>query len=247
MAQISRSTKVSGGTTLSANTLARAADVETDVLTLFNAHNNHDTGTSKWTVVSSFGASSVPLIADNSSGTQDIAQFKDNGTTVWSIADGGNLVSNSKKITGLAAATANGDAIRYEQVNTFRVLSVNTTALSSQDSVDNTAFTAFANLQATVTPVSSSSRFIILVTGAATDSTTDQCFHTILRGSTNIGHASSGLTEYNVTTSGPIAYHVYDSPATASAITYKAAAKRAVGTAIARLNTGTTLTVVEIG
>lgn len=116
MAQITRSTKVGGGTTLQSNTLARAADVETDVLTLFSAHNNHDTGTSKWTVVSAQGSSSVPLVADNSTGTQNIVEFKDNGTTVWSVADGGSLVSVSKKITGLADGTATGEALNYGQV-----------------------------------------------------------------------------------------------------------------------------------
>lgn len=50
MATVSRSTKISGGTTLQSATVARAADVETDMLTLFNAHNNHDSGASRWTV-----------------------------------------------------------------------------------------------------------------------------------------------------------------------------------------------------
>lgn len=89
MAQVTRSTKVGGGTTLQSNTLARAADVEIDMLTLFNAHNNHDTGTSKWTAIVAEGVTTVPLTANNSTGTQNIANFQDNGTNVLSIADGG--------------------------------------------------------------------------------------------------------------------------------------------------------------
>lgn len=146
MAQLTRSTKISGGTTLQANTLARSADVETDMLTLFNAHNNHDTGTSKWGVVSSLSATTCPLIADNSTGTNDIMNLKDNSTTVLTVADGGivtvapggttkavinstgvtlsnsaTLAMGGAKITGLAAATATGDALRYEQLLTTDV------------------------------------------------------------------------------------------------------------------------------
>lgn len=100
MAQITRSTKVNGLTTLAAHTLARAQDVEDDMLTLFNAHNNHDTGTSSWAVLKSVGASSVPLSADNSSGTQNIAELKDNGTAVVTVADGG---ATSLLATGASA------------------------------------------------------------------------------------------------------------------------------------------------
>lgn len=199
MAQISRSTKINGGTTLTANTLARAADVETDMLTVFNAHNNHDAGTSAWTVVKAEGSSSIPLVANNSSGTQNIVNFQDNGTNVLSIADGGTttvratdggtskalIVNNgtstgnileaqdngtaaltladggtltyapggttkivgstgglvlsnsatiamgSAKITGLAAATTAGDAVRYEQNKILQTLYVEDTAYST--------------------------------------------------------------------------------------------------------------------
>lgn len=101
MAQISRSTKISGGTTLAANTLARATDVETDMLTLFNAHNNHDSGTSKWVVVSAEGATSVPLVVNNSTGTQDIVQFKDNGTSVLHVTDGGIITAKAVATSGI--------------------------------------------------------------------------------------------------------------------------------------------------
>lgn len=98
MATVSRSTKVSGGTTLVASTLARAADVETDMLAIFTAHNNHDAGTSKWTVVSALNASATPLIADNSNGTNNIFEAKDNGTAVHTIADGGNQTFTGKML-----------------------------------------------------------------------------------------------------------------------------------------------------
>jgi hypothetical protein len=93
MAQITRSTKIGGGTTLSSNTLARAADVETDALTLFNAHNNHDSGSSKWTAVSAEGTSATVGIFNNSSGTNDILDCRDNGSSVFKIADGGTITA----------------------------------------------------------------------------------------------------------------------------------------------------------
>jgi hypothetical protein len=94
MAQITRSTKIGGSTTLGANTVARAADVETDVLTLFSAHNNHDSGTTKWQIVNAENASSTPLIANNSSGTQTIFEARDNGTAVFTVKDGGQLTGS---------------------------------------------------------------------------------------------------------------------------------------------------------
>jgi hypothetical protein len=191
MAQISRSTKVSGGTTLASNTSARAVDVETDILTMFNAHNNHDTGTSKWTVVSAEGATSVPLLANNSTGTQNILEARDNGTAVLTvadggattilatggssvplvvnngtstgniieikdngtnrltIADGGNVTLNggtiamgSAKITGLAAGSTSGDAVRYEQLPSVAGTITNWAALAS---MTVTGFGSIAN------------------------------------------------------------------------------------------------------
>lgn len=91
MAQITRSTKVGGGTVLQANTLARATDVETDILTLTNAHNTHDDGSAKWQVVSAENSSSVPLIANNSTGTQNIFEARDNGTARLTVADAGTV------------------------------------------------------------------------------------------------------------------------------------------------------------
>lgn len=106
--------------TFTDGTDAYGSQVENEFTSIFNAWNNHDAGTSKWTVVSTLNASAVPLIADNSSGTNDIVNFKDNGTTVFKIADGGNATlgtgnlifgTSGKGIVGTttndAAATGN--------------------------------------------------------------------------------------------------------------------------------------------
>lgn len=127
MAQITRSTKVSGGTTLQSNTLARAVDVETDVLTLFNAHNNADAGTSKWQVGSFENATSTVVIVNNSTGTNDIIDCRDNGTTVFKIADGGTATHTANAGTNKALISNNGTStgnIFEAQDNGTAVLSV---------------------------------------------------------------------------------------------------------------------------
>jgi hypothetical protein len=111
MAQISRSTKIGGGTTLQANTTARAQDVETDVLTLFAAHNTHDSGTTAWQVVKAENTSAVPLVVNNSTGVQNIAEFKDNGINVFSIADGGTATFTGTAVIPTATITTLGHTL----------------------------------------------------------------------------------------------------------------------------------------
>lgn len=107
--QISRSTKVGGGTTLTSNTLARAVDIETDMLNLYTNWNAHDAGTSKWQVVSVENSSSTPLVINNSTGTNDIVDFRDNGTSVFKISDGGRVT-----ITGALLLTSSDGLHTYQ-------------------------------------------------------------------------------------------------------------------------------------
>jgi hypothetical protein len=51
--------------------------------------NNRNDGSATWDVVKVTSASTVPFIANNSTGTSNIANFQDNGTSVLSVADGG--------------------------------------------------------------------------------------------------------------------------------------------------------------
>lgn len=75
--------------TFTDGTDAYGSQVENEFTSIFNAWNNHDAGTSKWTVVSALNASATPLIADNSTGTNAIAEFKDNSTSILKVLDGG--------------------------------------------------------------------------------------------------------------------------------------------------------------
>jgi hypothetical protein len=108
MAQLTRSTKIGGGTTLQSNTLARAADVEADILTLFSNNNNLDSGASTWAKVIAENASAVPLIANNVAGTNDIADFRDNGTSVLKVADGGTTTVTATGVATKALVVNNG-------------------------------------------------------------------------------------------------------------------------------------------
>lgn len=81
---------VSVTNTFVANTTAVAAQVNTNFSDLVNYINNRNSGSATWDVVSVLSASDIPLIADNSSGTQAICSLRDNGSTVFTVIDGGN-------------------------------------------------------------------------------------------------------------------------------------------------------------
>lgn len=93
MAQITRSTKIGGGTVLQSNTTARATDVETDIAALYAEHNAHDDGSKVWGRVLATSSAATPIIADNNSGTNDIFEARDNGAAVFTIADGGAITA----------------------------------------------------------------------------------------------------------------------------------------------------------
>lgn len=63
--------------------------------------NNRNSGSSTWDAVYATSASIVPLIANNSTGSVNIANFQDNGTNVMTVADGGAVT-----ITATAGGTS---------------------------------------------------------------------------------------------------------------------------------------------
>lgn len=134
MASVTRGIKSTGGTAFQADADILAAEHNTDLDTIYDAWNAHNSGSSTWGTVSVSNASSTPLIVNNSSGTNDIFEMRDNGTMVFKLADGGVLtfapggttkvimnstgiaLSNSAKVSGSAEATADGDLVRYQQI-----------------------------------------------------------------------------------------------------------------------------------
>jgi hypothetical protein len=198
------------------------SQLETEIDNIINTHNSLDSGTSKWTVVNTSNASSTPLISDNSSGTNNIAEFKDNGTAVWTIADGGNLVSASKKITGLAAGSATGDAATYEQLKVVQTVSA--TSTSAFTTTSNTAQTT--NTSVSITPTSSSNKVLVLVAGVGrtANAANSSIYISLYRGTTNLGGGTDAALVRIVGPSGVVtgngSFAYLDSPATTSATTY---------------------------
>lgn len=111
MAQITRPTKAASSTeNYAANSVLTSAELDGDMEILKDGHNDHDTGTSKWQVVSAENGTNIPLIVNNSTGTQNIANFRDNGTNVLTVADGGatSATATGATSTALTATAANG-------------------------------------------------------------------------------------------------------------------------------------------
>ena len=84
------------------NTLSNAATIlasehNTNYSDIVNYINNRNSGSATWDACSISSSSNVPLVVNNSTGTQDIARFQDNGTNVLQIVDGGiiNMASQS--------------------------------------------------------------------------------------------------------------------------------------------------------
>lgn len=131
-----------------------------------------------------------------------------------------NVPMNSKKLTGLAAGTTNGDSVRYEQ-NFIRQAPIQATTTTPVTTTSGTFQTT--NLSASITPGSASSRVKITVTGDGSASTTGNALFSIFRGASNLG-AATGFASLNPPSAAaikaPIAMSFIDSPATTSATTY---------------------------
>lgn len=80
-----------------ANTSAQAGQVNTNFSDLVLYISNRNDGSATWDRVLVTSSSSVPLVINNSTGTTNIANFQDNGTTVFQIVDGGDVYMNTGK------------------------------------------------------------------------------------------------------------------------------------------------------
>lgn len=136
----------------------------------------------------------------------------------------GDIAMGSHKVTGLAAATASGEATRYEQINGFRVLSVNTVSTTA---VTNNSTTSYVDtgLTKAITPVSSASKFFIFATVGAHKNTANYMIITIARDGTDLSPGAAGFALRGfVSGAGSFDFNspvqFFDSPATGSSITY---------------------------
>ncbi len=125
-------TLVNGSTVLAAEHNTNYSDIVTYI-------NNRNAGSSSWDAVSTSSATAIPLIADNSTGTQDIARFQDNGTNVLQIINGGivNMASQSsaRAFRNTSTQSLSGSTKVQFNAETYDVQ-------SEFDSVTNFRFTA---------------------------------------------------------------------------------------------------------
>ena len=111
--------------TFVANTVISSSAMNINFSDLVTYINNRNTGSATWDAIRVTTASAVPLVANNSSGSSNIANFQDNGTNVLSIADGGATtmtataggssipltVDNSTSTGSILVAKDNGSAV----------------------------------------------------------------------------------------------------------------------------------------
>lgn len=83
--------------TLSNGATILASEHNTNYSDIVTYVNNRNSGSATWDAISVASSSTVPLVINNSTGTQDIARFQDNGSNVFQVLDGGiiNMASQS--------------------------------------------------------------------------------------------------------------------------------------------------------
>src|SRR3990167_2986543 len=99
---------------------------------IVNYVNNRNSGSSTWDAVSSSSTSNVPLVCNNSTGTQNIANFQDNGSNVFSIADGSVVMTQNSQGIGIGATPSQSSTWAS---NTYVVLTVANTASAGKSAV----------------------------------------------------------------------------------------------------------------
>lgn len=210
-------------------TTAYGSQVEAEIGNIVTVLNNLNIAATTWGQVSIAHATSVPLIADCSAGTQHIADFKNNAVIKASIESTGKLncvgiAVGSAKITGGLAATAATDIPIFSQI-IYGVAPVQTVATTAFTTTSSTFQTS--NLSASITPSSSSKRVKITVTGSISiaASTGQNAQVSLFRGASNLATGADAdfsrvFSAAAQTIISPMHVTFIDSPATTSSTTY---------------------------
>lgn len=127
--------------TLSNGATIIASDHNTNYSDIVNYINNRNSGSATWDGCSVASGSVVPVILNNSSGTQDIFRAQDNGSNVMVIPDGGIITMGSQSAARAYRGTSNqtinsGSAVKVQ----FNAESYD--VKSEFDSATNFRFTA---------------------------------------------------------------------------------------------------------
>jgi len=167
--------------------------------------------------------------------TLDIGTPSDNTVTAAKIVDG--AITSGKLASGVGG----------------KVLQVITATDDTQRSTTSTSFVTASNtLSVSITPSSTSSKVLILVSSSGKCNGNSQGFFTIYRdGTTNLGEASNGFirtTDGNVDVSVGLGINYLDSPSTTSATTYQVYMRASANTVFLQSNTCRgVITAMEIG
>lgn len=86
------------------NTVASSSEVNGNFSDIVNYINNRNSASATWDSVSISNSSSVPLIVNNSSGSNNIANFQDNGSNVFTIADGAAVMTLNSTGLGIGVS-----------------------------------------------------------------------------------------------------------------------------------------------
>ena len=130
---------VSVTNTFSAGATIIAGDHNTNFTDLVNYINNRNDATTAWDLcrVTASPTTSIALIVNNSTGTVNVASFRDNGTDVLTIADGGTTTVTANGGTGNALVVNNGTSTGGSLVvqdnggMTFQVIDGGATSISA--------------------------------------------------------------------------------------------------------------------
>ncbi len=169
---------------------------------------------------------------------------------------GATIAMGTNKITGIGNATAAQDAAAYTQVKVLQVISASSTTETSSTSA---SYADATGLTVTITPSSTSSKFLILAsvpTRVRTSAQTDINGSLRLVGTTSgnlipridVANATGSSTTQSIYCSNAMSY--LDSPATVSTQTYKVQLARLSGAGTFYVCDGgsstATITVLEI-
>lgn len=188
----------------------------------------------------------------NSGTTPLLAFYATTGTAVSGASANASMGSN--KITSLANGTSATDAAAFGQLHVPQI-PISATITGGVTTTSAT-FVDVTGLTVTITPTSASSKILIMVTGTLgiSNNVTASAVATIVRGVTNLGDATFGLSSLD--TSAPVGFQlrlpcamtILDSPATTSATTYKVQFRTTTATTTTcTFGLGTsTITVMEV-
>jgi hypothetical protein len=162
--------------------------------------------------------------------TGGLTQSADNSGVLQLASGAGNLVT-VPSVTGTMITTASSSqSIPKAALPTGSVLQVVSTTKTDTFSTTASSFTDVTGLSATITPTSSSSKILVILSISGANSSTTGSTARIARNGTGIGVATSagsrnagGTAEmYNVRSDSFLTYvsTVLDNPATTSSITY---------------------------